>query len=101
MSVENRKKNFLNTFKTLFNSTMPFLSHQESFLKNLNSFFVSIFISKTYPLMITIRVDFKMGFFGIGLFYFELDQKIPKIPKSLESGSRFENSEKIPSEKSR
>ena len=39
--------------------------------------------------------------FGIGIFYFGLDQKIPKIPKSRGSGSGFENPEKIPSEKSR
>ena len=39
--------------------------------------------------------------FGIGIFYFGLDQKIPKIPKSRGSGSGFENPEKIPKEKSR
>ena len=38
--------------------------------------------------------------FGIGIFYFGLDRKIPKIPKSRESGSGFENPEKIPNEKS-
>ena len=39
--------------------------------------------------------------FGIGIFYFELDRKIPKIPKSRGSGSGFENPEKTQSEKSR
>ena len=34
-------------------------------------------------------------------FYFGLDRKILKIPKSRGSGSRFENSEKIPKEKSK
>ena len=33
--------------------------------------------------------------FGIGIFYFGLDRKIPKIPKSLRSGSGFENPEKF------
>ena len=48
-----------------------------------------------------------MGFFRDpefripGIFYFELDRKIPEIPKSRESGSEFENPEKIPKEKSR
>ena len=32
---------------------------------------------------------------GIGIFYFGLDRKIPKIPKSLGSGSGFENPEKF------
>ena len=36
-----------------------------------------------------------------GIFYFGLDRKIPKIPKSPGSGSGFENPEKIQSEKSR
>ena len=44
-------------------------------------------------------------FLGIGIrdrdFFFELHRKIPKIPKSRGSGSRFENSEKIPREKTR
>ena len=39
--------------------------------------------------------------FGIGIFYFGLDRKIPEIPKSRGSGSGFENPEKIPKEKSR
>ena len=33
--------------------------------------------------------------FGIGIFYFGLDRKIPKITKSLGSGSGFENPEKF------
>ena len=37
-------------------------------------------------------------FFGIGIFYFGLDRKKPKIPKSR--GSGFENPEKISKEKS-
>ena len=31
--------------------------------------------------------------FRFGIFYFELDRKIPKIPKSRGSGSEFENSD--------
>ena len=34
--------------------------------------------------------------FGIGIFYFGLDRKISKIPKSRGSGSEFENPGKIP-----
>ena len=56
-------------------------------------------------------VGFVMGFsgipnpesrsrgFGIGIFYFELDRRISKIPKSRGSGSGFANPEKIPSDK--
>ena len=40
-------------------------------------------------------------FFGIGIFYFGLDWKIPKISKSRRSGSGFENPQKIPREKPR
>ena len=36
--------------------------------------------------------------FGLGIFYFGLDQKILKIPKFR--GSGFENSEKLPTEQS-
>ena len=39
--------------------------------------------------------------FGIEIFYFGQDRKIPKIPKSRRSGSGSENPEKIASEKSR
>ena len=39
--------------------------------------------------------------FRIGIFYFGLDQKIPKMPKSRGSGWGFKNPEKIPKEKSR
>ena len=42
-----------------------------------------------------IRGGFGMGFFGVGIYYFGLDRKIPKIPKPRESGSGLENSEKF------
>ena len=46
----------------------------------------------------TMIVCVRVGF-GIGIFCFGLDRKIPKIPKSR--GSGFENLEKIPSTKFR
>ena len=53
---------------------------------------------------IWVRVGFRVRFFWDPEShrpYFGLDRKIPKILKSRGSGSGFENSEKIPSERSR
>ena len=85
--------------------TLIFTGKKRVYVRNIDNIINVTFI------MLQSGFDFRMRFFrdpesrsrgfGIGIFYFGLDRKIPKIPKSRGSGSGFENPEKIPKEKSR